>query len=253
MLLHRPVNRRRLLQRIMVGAASVTVARQLLPAPATAAPALVDPYAGSIPLIAPLRSGTYQTPVGDNWHVSRQGRLYPWNHRNSKVARAHDGVDLYPSAGRPLPTVYAPLAGTVAAVCVRAENSLTAQVSYRASATTPPPWDYSSAIDSAANLPLYGNFVWLRSTDPTSAGYFIFLCHLQNEPTIRALIPDQPVSATTPLGLLGDTGNATGAPQLHIEIHYPADSSFGCRSCAPRKSLTNINPYASLRNAAMRD
>ena len=247
-----PLNRRRLLQRIMVGAAGATVAGRLLPTPAAAAPALVDPYAGSIPLVAPLRSGTYQAPIGDNWHVSRQGRLYTWNHRNSKVARAHDGVDVYPLAGRTLPTVYAPLAGTAAAVCVRAENSLSAPVSYRASATTPPPWDYTAAIDSVANLPLYGNFIWLRSADPASAGYFIFLCHLQYEPTIAALMPDDSVSITTLLGLLGDTGNAVGAPQLHVEIHYPVDSSFVCRPCAPRKSLTNINPYASLRDAALR-
>ncbi len=38
----------------------------------------------------------------------------------------------------------------------------------------PPPWDYSQAVDTVADLPLYGNFVWLVSTGPCSAGAFVF-------------------------------------------------------------------------------
>ena len=60
-------------------------------------------------------------------------------------------------------------------------------MTYKVSSTTPPPWDYSRAIDNIINLPLYGNFVWLYSTDSNSIGYFVFFCHLKNETTIRSL------------------------------------------------------------------
>lgn len=215
------------------------------------ADALADPYSGAIPLVFPLIEGAYRSPVSNNWHTSREGRIYPWNHADDATHRAHDGVDIYPTA-EAVPQVYAPLTGTVAAICLRSANTPSAAVAYQVSTTTPPPWDYSQAIDETADLPLYGNFIWLCSTDPGSRGYFVFFCHLQNETTIQALAPDQPVTVRTQLGLIGDTGNAAGTPQLHTEIHYPGGSSYTCNRCTPARTLTSIDPQASLLQATRR-
>jgi murein DD-endopeptidase MepM/ murein hydrolase activator NlpD len=244
------LSRRRFLQ-MGVGAAAGTLLLPVLPESARAE-TLVDPYSGAIPLVFPLLYGTYKNPVQDNWHVNRQGQIYTWNHRNTSSQRAHDGIDVYPSRRRKLPRVYAPLAGKVAAVCTRSSNTVNATVTNRVSSATPPPWDYSRAIDNIINLPLYGNFVWLYSTDANSLGYFVFFCHLKNEPTIQSLAPDQPVNVSTPLGVMGDTGNAAGTPQLHAEIHYPAGSSFTCSHCSPSKVLTAIDPGPSLVRAMRR-
>jgi murein DD-endopeptidase MepM/ murein hydrolase activator NlpD len=240
-------SRRRFLQ-MGAGAAAGTLLLPVLPEAARAA-TLVDPYAGSIPLVFPLPNGTYKVPVQDNWHANRQGQSYTWNHRNSTSQRAHDGVDIFPSRPRKLPRVYAPITGTVAAVCTRSSNTVNAAVTYEVSDKTPPPWDYSRAIDNIINRPLYGNFVWIYSADAGSPGYFVFFCHLKNETTIQSLYPEQKVTVSTPLGVMGDTGNAVGAPQLHAEIHYPAGSSFTCNRCAPGKVLTAINPQPSLVRA----
>jgi murein DD-endopeptidase MepM/ murein hydrolase activator NlpD len=214
---------------------------------------LINPYSGSIPLTFPLAAGTYQTPLGDNWHAGREGQLYQWSHRDGKFQRAHDGADVYPVSDTALPTVYAPLTGKIAAVCVRSDNTLDASVSYRVSASTPPPWNYSQGVDNVANLPLYGNFVWIYSTSGPSAGYFVFYCHLQNDALISALAPDQPVTTATAVGTMGDTGNAEGTPQLHVEIHYPSGRSFTCTRCSPKKSgVTAIDPFASLVNSTAR-
>jgi murein DD-endopeptidase MepM/ murein hydrolase activator NlpD len=244
------IGRRRFLQ-MGVGAAAGALLLPVLPEAARAG-VLVDPYNGSIPLVFPLAYGTYKTPVQDNWHANREGRTYTWNHQNGTSQRAHDGVDIYPSRRRKLSRVYAPLAGRVAAVCTRSSNTVGATVNYRVSSTTPPPWNYSRAIDDVINLPLYGNFVWLYSTVSGSAGYFVFFCHLKNEATLQGLVPDQQVTTSTPVGVMGDTGNAAGTPQLHAEIHYPAGSTFTCSHCTPNKTLTSINPVASLKSATRR-
>ena len=244
------IDRRRFLQ-MGAGAAAGAL---LLPVLAETARAgtLVDPYSGSIPLLFPLVYGTYKTPVQDNWHANREGQTYTWNHQNGRSQRAHDGVDVYPSRRNKLPRVYAPLAGKVAAVCTRSSNTVGATVTYKASNTTPPPWDYSQAVDNVINLPLYGNFVWLYSTDANSLGYFVFFCHLKNETTLQALAPDEQVTASAPVGVMGDTGNAAGTPQLHAEIHYPAGTSFTCSHCTPNRTLTSIDPEASLVRAMRR-
>ena len=195
-----------------------------------AASNLVNPYSGIVPLVFPLRSGTYESQLVDNWHDSREGRPYLWSHRLAKTRRAHDGIDVFPNS-QTLPAVYAPFAGTVAAVAV--DGVL------RTSNASPPPWAY-------APNDIYGNFVWLKSTEAASAGYFFFACHLQGEPTLRSLEPGEPVTAATALGVMGETGNATGSPQLHAELHYPVPSTFNCKSCRPRQSLTAINPFQSL-------
>jgi murein DD-endopeptidase MepM/ murein hydrolase activator NlpD len=244
------IGRRRFLQ-MGAAAAAGALLLPILPESARAA-ALVDPYGGSIPLVFPLAYGTYKSPVQDNWHANREGKTYAWNHQNGPSQRAHDGVDIYPSRRNKLPRVYSPLAGRVAAVCTRSSNTIGAAVNYRVSGTTPPPWDFSRAIDDVINLPLYGNFVWLYSTDPGSAGYFVFFCHLKNEATLQSLAPDQPVTTNTPVGAVGDTGNAAGTPQLHAEIHYPAGSGFTCSRCAPTKTVTSIDPEASLVRATRR-
>lgn len=240
-----------LTRRGLFGLGAGAAAAVLVPGTGSAAPALIDPYTGAIPLTFPLLEGTYSTPVANTWHAGREGRLYPWNHVNGSAARAHDGVDIYPLPGA-LPAVYAPLSGTVAAVGLRPANTPDAAVTYRVSSATPPPWDVSQAVDNVANLPLYGNFVWLYSTEESSRGYFVFFCHLQNEPGIRSLVPDQPVGVYTRIGAVGDTGNAAGAPQLHAEIHYPAGSGYRCRRCVPSRTLSSVNPHASLDRAALR-
>jgi hypothetical protein len=218
-----------------------------------APPALpIDPYTGAIPLTFPLLEGTYQTPLGDNWHAAREGQLYAWNHRNARRRRAHDGVDLFPVASQPLPAVYAPVSGRIAAVCWRERNTIDSRLTYLSSRTYPPPWDYSTAVDTVANLPLYGNFLWIYSTDSRSTGYFVFYCHLQNEPVLRSLTPDTEVSTSMQLGVLGDSGNAVGEPQLHVEIHYPKGVSYRCTRCQRPKTVTALNAYASLIGATKR-
>jgi hypothetical protein len=178
-------------RRTFLKTGAALAAAAVFPALANAGPrvggtpaAVVNPYTGSIPLTFPLQSGTYQTPLSDNWHAAREGQLYQWNHRNATKRRAHDGVDIYPAAGQS-PTVYAPVKGVVSAVCFRDTNTVSGNLTYRQSLACPPPWDYSKAVDNVANLPLYGNFVWIYSTDTSSAGYFIFLCHLQYEQILQ--------------------------------------------------------------------
>lgn len=238
-------------RRGLLGLGAAAAAAVALPPAGWAAAPLIDPYRGVIPLTFPLAEGTYGPVVASSWHAAREGQVYPWNHANGAAVRAHDGVDTYPSPGL-FPAVYAPLPGTVAAVCVRAANTPDAPVAYRVSDRTPPPWDFSRAVDEIANLPLYGNFVWLHSTDGDSTGYFVFFCHLQNEPVIGALAPDQPVGVQSQLGVVGDSGNAAGAPQLHTEIHYPAGSGYPCTRCAPSRTLTSLNPEPSLLRASRR-
>jgi hypothetical protein len=256
----RHLTRRAFLQASALGLAAASVPELVSAAPPGAqAQGLVNPYSGAIPLTFPLPRGSYQA-LADNWHQSREGQLYTWSHRASPNRRSHDGVDIYPATGGALPTVYAPCHGTVAAVCWRDANTTTATVTYAVSRTTLPPWDYSRAVDNVANLPLYGNFIWLRSTDGAGAGYFVFFCHLQNDATLQGIAvalaagnevsvrpPGDPTGPATALGTVGDTGNAAGTPQLHTEIHYPSGASYTCTHCSPKKAgLTAIDPYASL-------
>ena len=240
------LSRRRLF--VLAGGAAAALA---LRGRTHAAQTLVDPYTGVLPLTFPLAIGTYQLPLADNWHEAREGKRYAWGHRADGL-RSHDGVDIYPADSTALPAVYAPFAGVVSAVCVMSANSAGAPQSYRVSATAPPLWDYSTSIDTADGLPLYGNFVWITSVDPASAGYSALYAHLANEPILAALQPDQWVDATTPVGVMSDTGNAAGTPQLHVELHYPAGSSILCRDCTPSARVTSFDPFASLRRATAR-
>jgi murein DD-endopeptidase MepM/ murein hydrolase activator NlpD len=244
------ISRRRFLQ-MGAGAAAGTLLMPVLPGAARAA-TLVDPYTGSIPLVFPLLNGTYRAPVQDNWHANREGKTYDWNHTNNASQRAHDGVDVFPTRPRKLPRVYAPITGEVAAICTRSSNTVNANVTYKVGSKKPP-WDYSRAIDNVINRPLYGNFVWLLcGMDTDSPGYFVFFCHLKNETTIQSLYPGQQVTVSTPIGVMGDTGNAVGSPQLHAEIHYPTGSSFTCSHCSPSNVRTAIDPQRSLVQATPR-
>jgi murein DD-endopeptidase MepM/ murein hydrolase activator NlpD len=69
---------------------------------------------------------------------------------------------------------------------------------------------------------------------------------------LQSLLLNQTVTTSTPLGIMGDTGNAAGTPQLHAEIHYPAGSNFTCTHCTPNKVVTSIDPEPSLMGAAKR-
>jgi len=94
--------------------------------------------------------------------------------------------------------------------------------------------------------------VCIRSSDPASAGYFLFYCHLQKKAIVQALVPNQAVTTSTPVGVMGDTGNAAGTPQLHAEIHYPIHATYTCTRCTRPKTVTAIDPYASLAQATLR-
>ena len=230
-----PISRRKFLGAAGASAAGLALGALSLD-DAAAASTLINPYTGGVPLVFPLRLGTYHSPLVDNWHDSREGRPYRWSHRLAKTRRAHDGVDVFPSS-QALPAVYAPFQGTVAAVAV--DGVL------QTSNANPPPWSY-------APNDIYGNFIWLKSSEPASDGYFFFVCHLQGEATLRSVAPDRSVTSATLLAAMGDTGNATGSPQLHVELHYPVLATFNCKSCRPRQALTAINPFRSLANATLR-
>ncbi len=258
MLLKR-ITRRRFLQ--VSGAAAAAAGGLFLNLPGPVQAALVDPYTGSIPLLFPLKSGTYQ-PLADNWHGNRDGSGQTWSHQNSPTQRAHDGNDVFPKK-KQQPVVYAPVSGIISAVLSRPVNQMGTPYTYLvADGVYAPPWDYSTAVDDAhtPQPPLYGNFVWIYSTDANSQGYYVFFAHLKYETTyLTNLTPGTVVTNTTPVGVLGDTGNATGSPQLHVEIHYPRDpqtlapTTFTCTHCSPNKAgLTAISPAAALAGAAIR-
>jgi murein DD-endopeptidase MepM/ murein hydrolase activator NlpD len=200
---------------------------------AAGAATLVNPYKGVVPLVFPLASGTYTTPLTDSWHDARDGAPFNWSHHLAK-RRRHDGVDLLPTGS--LPPVYAPFSGVVVA---RALNGVYSE------AGGGPPWRYPASD-------IYGNFAWIRSTESASQGYFCFFCHLQGDTALANLAAGQAVTASSRLGTMGDTGNAAGSPQLHVEIHYPAGNRFSCSYCRPKSALTAIDPFASLAAATTR-
>lgn len=241
---------------------ALATAAALVPATAAAAPPnkkpgsspiltpLENPYTGSIPLTFPVADGSYRKPFRDNWHDNREGPGYDWSHQNGTAQRAHDGVDIFPRFASALPTAFAPLAGRLAAVCVGSN--------YSENAAIKPPWPYPVGI-GAGNI--YGNYLWLYSMDNQSTGYFVLYCHLQDDQLLRSLLTrvdtlNDGVDANTPVGTMGETGNAAGQPQLHLELHYPqvgARQNFLCTQCDPDKgSMTAFNPFPSLSKAKAR-
>ncbi|HEY8597011.1 MAG TPA: M23 family metallopeptidase, partial [Thermomicrobiales bacterium] len=211
---------------------------------------LQDPYSGAIALTFPLADGAYHKSLRDGWHDNRVGDFAgSWSHQNSTTQRAHDGVDIFPQSAKALPTVYAPLAARVAAVCVGGVYT------QNRDAVIAPPWSYPAGT-GADNI--YGNYLWLYSTELGSLGYFAFYCHLQDDGLLRAVAAElvsgsDAVGVSTAVGTMGDTGNAAGQPQLHVELHYPRGNSFQCARCAPAKGgMTAFNPFPSLSRATLR-
>jgi hypothetical protein len=249
------LSRRQFLRLSAVASGSLLVG---LPQLAGATSNLIDPYTGFIPLLFPLPANTFK-PLSANWHDNREGTAQYWSHQNSSTQRAHDGVDLFP-LGTKRPTVYSPVNGIISAVFTQPTNTIGAGSYHSTMGIYAPPWDYSGATDDVAKLPLYGNFVWIFSTESASYGYYILMCHLKYETTyLTKLVPGTAITNNTAVGVLGDTGNAQGSPQLHLEIHYPRDSAtqnvnaYTCTDCAPNKSVvTAINPATSLSKALSR-
>jgi len=182
----------------------------------------------------------------DNWHDNRDGNYgYAWSHQNSPARRAHDGVDIFPFDRSALPPVYAPFAAQVVDVNVGGQRVRDDSLA--------PNWDYGQGN-------IYGNYVWLRSTEAdASKGFLAFYCHLQDDPTLRSLTGALVTSIAeggtllvdhkTQVGMMGDTGNAANDPQLHMEIHYPRGITFTCARCTRTKDgMTAINPFPSLSN-----
>ena len=88
-------------------ATAALVLSAILPQSSWAA-TLVDPYAGVVPMVFPIRRGLYW--IYRNWHVPRVGGVLSFNHQIRPWLRAHDGIDVYALRGTPL---YAAAAGTV--------------------------------------------------------------------------------------------------------------------------------------------
>ena len=135
------------------------------------------------------------------------------------------------------------------------------ETGYTQNADIAPPWlGYSKHPD------IYGSYIWLYSLDGKSRGFFVFYCHLKShDPFLMAMAGkvgtiDDIIDENTRVGTVGDTGNATNDPQLHMEIHLPQGSqvlplgsTFTCTRCTDVKSgMTAINPFPSLNNAAIR-
>jgi hypothetical protein len=239
-------------RRWVLRAGAATAAALLLPEQAAEAATIVNPNTGVIPMTFPVRYGNYRA-FRDNWHEVRAGPSSRWSHRLSLTQRAHDGIDVYPASYSYLGVVYAPFQAIVSAVCMY----LGRPPIYRVSKLAPPPWNYSQVFQGSRSR--YGHFIWLKSTaSDASNGYFAFYCHLKNEETLRGLLNRMAsgevyVTPSTWVGRIGDSGNALGDPQLHLEIHYPIGKSYTCARCNPdRTLLTAINPYASLRAAKRR-
>ncbi len=255
---------------LRLGAAATVAA--LVPATAAAAPppdkkpggsppptSTFNPYTGHIPLVFPLPVDSYVNPVVDNWHDNRDGNYgYTWSHQNSPARRAHDGIDIFPQDSTKLPTVYAPFSARVAAVHIVGKGYTT-----NPDTSIAPPWNGYSEYPN-----IYGNYSWLYSTDAGdgiragSLGFFVFYCHLQADDPLLQLMADKAtnggsVTAIDAVGTMGETGNAAGQPQLHVEIHLPQGllqgSTFTCTRCTRNKSgLTAVNPFPSLSNAKAR-
>jgi len=229
----RHLSRRAALRFGLAGATVAALGATRLSGASALAP-LVNPYSGALPMTFPLESGTYLAPR-DNWHDFRDGAPFDWSHRKGR-SRLHDGVDVFPADASNLPPVFAPFSGIVVATAVDGIYS---------KSDGGPPQRYPA--DG-----VYGHFAWIRSTETASAGYFFFACHLQSEGTLGALTPGDLVTRATPIGVMGESGNATGEPQLHAELHYPRGANFRCTRCKPKTRLTAMSPFASLSGAQTR-
>lgn len=49
---------------------------------------------------------------------------------------------------------------------------------------------------------------------------------------------------------MGDSGNAPGDPQLHVELYLPRGAKFSCAKCPPLSPKRGAaNPFPSLAQA----
>jgi murein DD-endopeptidase MepM/ murein hydrolase activator NlpD len=153
-----------------------------------------------VPIGYPLPAGASYR-YGPAWHAPRVGVPLPYESvrgisRSGALLRAHDGVDLRVRVGTP---VLAAFSGVV----------VDPRVHWR-------PWAPS----------LYGNVVVIRSTEPTSPGYYAINAHLSRV----AVAVGTAVQRGQVVGFTGVTGNAAGTiPHLHFELRAPfmIDQTWG--------------------------
>lgn len=145
-----------------------------------------------VPIGFPLpASASYR--YGPGWHAPRLGAPLPYESilgisSTGRLLRAHDGVDLQVAIGTP---VLAAFSGVVIDPRTRWY-----------------PWAPQ----------LYGNVVVIRSTEPTSRGYYAINAHL----SIVDVHVGEVVRRGEIVGRTGITGNAKGTiPHLHFELRAP--------------------------------
>ena len=162
----------------------------------------------------PLRADT-EYHYRNNWLERRDGPPDPYNHAkvgpDGQLIRLHDGIDIFAPEGEP---VLSPFDGVVIDP-----------------ATKWTPWVPDR----------YGLTVAIQSQEPTSAGYYAILVHLDK---IWVDI-GQHVSRGEVIGVLGRTGNAENVqPQLHFELRAPFLIDW--LPIGEDRKVDAFNPYPSL-------
>ena len=199
-----------------LGPASRVDPASLKPAPTSATG--FNPRTTVVPIGFPLPA-TARYVYGSGWRTPRDGVVYPYNQirgvaANGTLLRAHDGVDVQVPIGT---LVEAPFSGVV--------------VDPR---TIWKPWDPQR----------YGLVVAIRSTEPTSKGYYAILVHLSRQ-SVRV---GQAVKRGQVVGRTGITGNAEGTiPHLHFELRAPFPIAFHYGGVL--RYLDSFDPLPSLRAA----
>lgn len=184
-----------------------------MPAPTSAVK--FDPRHTVVSLAFPLPSSA-RVVYGAAWRTPRLGIVYPYNQirgvtGNGVLLRAHDGVDLEVKIGT---LVLAPFAGVVVAP-----------------AGIWKPWDPAR----------YGTVVVIRSTEPSSRGYYAMLVHLSRQ----SVTVGQSVRRGQVVGRTGISGNAAETtPHLHFELRAPFPIEF--HYAGVRRSLDTFDPMPSL-------
>ena len=153
----------------------------------------------------------------DGWLVRRAGRVYPYEEARGRTAsgaliRAHSGVDIAIPVGV---RVLAAFSGVV--------------VDPR---TIWKPWDPSR----------YGRVVVIRSTEPTSSGYYAIAAHLSKV----GVEIGEVVTRGQVVGLTGRTGNAVSAPVAHLHFELRAPFLIDQRWGGVHRRLDAFDPKPSL-------
>ncbi len=176
-----------------------------------------DPRHTVVPMAFPLPA-TAQYTYGPLWRTPRLGIVYPYNQirgvSKGVFLRAHDGVDLEVAIGTP---VMAPFGGVIVNPAALWK-----------------PWDPER----------YGNVVIVRSSEPTSRGYYAILVHLSS----KSVKVGAKVARGQVVGRTGITGNAAGTiPHLHFELRAPFQIVFHYGGVA--RALDDFDPLPSLQAA----